>query len=171
MPPARPHRASEASALLAAVLGVLMLGAPDVRAQDAVRAAAAREKSPAAARIIGVFPGAGHIYAGETGRGLAYMGGTLGILVIGATAMVAECYAELLGAGERCDSSNTDDIAAVAVLGLWGWSIYDAGRAAHRTNAKRRQGRVSLIVVPARSTPAAAHGASRLKVGLSLATP
>jgi hypothetical protein len=163
-------RGVERHAMVAA-LAFLVLGASSLGAQDTMRVATAGEKSPAAARLIGIFPGAGHLYAGETGRGFAYMGGTLAIFLIGATMMVAECYAEVLGAGERCESSNTDDIATAAVLGLWGWSIYDAGRAAHRTKAKRRRERVALIVVPARPTPGAPRGGSRLRVGLSLATP
>src|SRR5688500_7224677 len=41
-------------------------------------------KSPTTARLIGIIPGAGHMYAGEVGRGFLYLGGTLGILLAGA---------------------------------------------------------------------------------------
>lgn len=36
-------------------------------------------------------------------------------------------------------------VALVGGLGTWGWSVYDAGRAAERTNARRRL-RVSVFV-------------------------
>jgi hypothetical protein len=118
------------------------------------------------ARVIGIVPGAGHIYAGETMRGLGYLGATVGIIVIGGTLMAAECVGSL---GESCEDSSTEDVATVAALGVWAWSIYDAGRAAHRTNAKRRL-RVSLIVAPVRSTLARGADGRALKLGLSLAT-
>ena len=147
----------------------LMLGATPVAAQDTARAEVAGAKSPMAARVIGIVPGAGHIYAGETGRGFAYMGGTLGLMMLGTSAILAECIAEVVDMGERCDSSNTADIFAGAVLGLWGWSIYDAGRAAHRTNAKRRSMRVSMGLVPAPgSHPALRRHRTRTFVALSL---
>jgi hypothetical protein len=151
-----------------AVVAILTLGAPKLAAQDTARVAAVGNKSPTAARVIGIFPGAGHIYAGETGRGFAYMGGILALFVVGVTAMAAECYGELLGAGERCDSSNTDDVAAAAILALWGWSIYDAGRAAHRTNAKRQRMRLSLLVAPVTSLRAAQGSVHGVKLGVSL---
>ena len=114
-------------------------------AQDTLRTTAG-VKSPAAARMIGIVPGAGHIYAGETKRGLTYLGGTIGVFLLGATLWATECVGSL---GEQCEESDavSDDIAVIATLGLWGWSIYDAGRAAHRTNAKRHV-KVSLIFTP-----------------------
>lgn len=151
------------------VVAFLVLGAPSLAAQDSAHVATAADKSPAAARVIGILPGAGHIYAGETGRGLAYMGGTVGVFLIGAAAMLAECYDDLLGTEQDCESSSTGDIAAAATLALWGWSIYDAGRAAHRTNAKRRLTRASLIVAPSRSGSPARRVSRGVSLGLSLA--
>lgn len=152
------------------LLAASTLGAPRLDAQDSARVAATGDKSPMAARVIGIIPGAGHMYAGETGRGLAYMGGTVGIFLIGATAMLADCYDDLLGTEDNCESSNTGDFAAAAVLAFWGWSIYDAGRAAHRTNAKRRQMRVSLILAPRMPTSSATRGGRGVTVGLSVPT-
>jgi TM2 domain-containing membrane protein YozV len=145
---------------------VLTLAATTLTAQDTARVAATGEKSPMTARVIGIVPGAGHIYAGETMRGLGYLAATAGIIVIGGTLLAAECVGSL---GESCENSNTDDVATVAALGVWAWSIYDAGRAAHRTNARRRL-RTSLIVAPVTLT--STRGADRrvLKLGLSLAT-
>ncbi len=151
------------------VVAFLVLGAPSLAAQDSAHVATGGDKSPAAARVIGILPGAGHIYAGETGRGLAYMGGTVGVFLIGAAAMLADCYDDVLGTESDCESSSTGDIAVAATLALWGWSIYDAGRAAHRTNAKRRQMRVAIIVAPTGSGSPPRGGSRGVRLGLSLA--
>ena len=149
--------------LVALVLGTVTLPAQDtLRVRDTLRADAPGMKSPGAARVIGILPGAGHIYAGETGRGFAFMGGVLGAFVIGSTVLLAECYSSVLG-GDDCASSGTENVIAAAILGLWGWSIYDAGRAAHRTNARRRMG-VSLLVAPARQSYAGARAARGVKL-------
>jgi hypothetical protein len=151
-----------------AVLTLLTLAAPSVAAQDSARVATPGDKSPTTARVVAIVPGAGHMYAGETGRGLAYMGGMLAVLALGTVAMAGECYGDLLGGQQTCQSSNTGDVAVAAVFALWGWSIYDAGRAAHRTNAKRRPLRVSLIVAPASWTSGRPRDRYGVKVGLSL---
>jgi hypothetical protein len=145
----------------------LVLGATALDAQDTVRATVAKDKSPTTARVIGIVPGAGHMYAGETTRGFAYMGGTLGVLALGTMMLAAECFSSL-GVEENCHSSGTETVVTAAVLGLWGWSIYDAGRAAHRTNARRRL-RVSLIVAPVRSIQARARDSRAVTLGLSVA--
>lgn len=146
------------------VLALLLLRAPALAAQSAQPAIS--EKSPTTARVIGIVPGAGHMYAGEPGRGLVYMGGTLGILVIGGLATAADCLNDA-AFQNQCNSDRTADLFTVAALGLWGWSIYDAGRAADRTNAHRRLQQTSLIVTPRRWT--SARGSARaMSVGMSL---
>lgn len=148
-------------------LGWITLGAFTLNAQDSTRAPLGpADKNPVVARVIGIVPGAGHMYAGETRRGLAYMGGTVGVFLLGTTLFVTECVVSF---GARCEEESiTDDVTVLATLGVWAWSIYDAGRAAHRTNARRRS-RVSLMLTPARSI--SPHGASGrgLEIGLSLA--
>ena len=145
----------------------LALGAGTAPAQEPA-APIAGAKSPTAARVIGIIPGAGHMYAGETGRGFAYMGGVVGAFALMSLALVAECYDDLLGAEDNCGNSTTEDVATAVVLGVWGWTIYDAGRAAHRTNEKRRF-RMSLLAAPARVAVGSARRESRgLKLGLSL---
>jgi hypothetical protein len=140
----------------------MLLRAPASTAQDTLRTTAG-VKSPVAARVIGIVPGAGHIYAGETKRGLTYLGATIGVFLLGATLWASECIGSL---GEQCEESGavSDDIAVVATLGVWGWSIYDAGRAAHRTNAKRKL-KVSLSATPTSGN----HGRS-VRIGLTLST-
>lgn len=149
-----------------APIAALLLAATTLPAQDTARAVTAGDKSPMAARVIGILPGAGHIYAGETTRGFAFMGGMLGVGVLGTLMFIGECIGAI---GETCGSKSTENLVTAAIFGVWGWSIYDAGLAAHRTNARRRY-RVSLIIGPVRSTAAHAPRGRTLKLGLAVAT-
>jgi hypothetical protein len=145
----------------------LVLSATNLGAQ--ITATATERKSPTTARLIGVVPGAGHVYAGETRRGLAYLGGTAGLLVLGGVVLAAGCMAEGLAnaSDPDCPSPVVENVFVGAVLGLWGWSIYDAGRAAHRTNARRGL-RASLIVAPTRSPASNRRDRSAVRLGLSV---
>jgi len=117
-------------------------------------------KSPTTARIIGIIPGAGHMYAGETGRGWAYLGGIAGLALLGTAVVAADCVADVYTGEETCGSSTGENVLVAAFVGLWGWSIYDAGRAAHRQNEKHGL-RTSLIIAP--------RGGQGVRVGLSFA--
>jgi hypothetical protein len=101
----------------------------------------AGRKSPTLARVIGVLPGAGHMYAGEPGKGFAYLGGIAGVLVLSTMLFVTDCLADAVAGGansaDPCPATLLENATAAATLGIWGWSIYDAGRAANRTNAPR----------------------------------
>jgi len=109
-------------------------------------------KSPAAARLIGLLsPGLGHIYAGEVEHGLFYLAATPSLVVVGAFASGAACLAKSWLSD--CDHEILK-VSLVAAGALWAWSIFDAGRAAQRTTAKR-SGRTSLILEPARDNPTA----------------
>jgi hypothetical protein len=157
--------------ILALFAAAMPLGAQ--AGTDASTTAGARSaggaRSPMAARVIGIVPGAGHMYAGETGRGLAYLGGIAGLVVIDAAALVAQCVAgDGMYSDDGCGSSNVDDVFTAAIIGLWGWSIYDAGRAAQRTNAKHGL-RTSLVIAPTRPSGTGQRDVGRgLKIGLRL---
>ena len=110
------------------------------------RATSSRAKSPTAARLIGIIPGAGHVYAGEPKRGLMFFGGTVAVLAIGSLVLATDCLDDAGSSGD-CTETYVDVAVAAATLGVWGWSIYDAGMAAKRTNASRSI-RVSSVVVP-----------------------
>lgn len=148
------------------VLALFLFGATTVAAQPVAVRGQPHEKSPTVARVIGIVPGAGHMYAGETGRGLLYMGGTAGLFVVGAAAMLGECMASV-GPQEDCGNT-TGNVVTAAILGLWGWSIYDAGRAAHRTNARLRVSHVSLALVPG-DAGVSGRRSARATLGVSLA--
>ena len=119
-------------------------------------------KSPGLARLIGIIPGAGHMYAGEVGPGFLYLGGTLSLLLAGALSGASECLVEVFSFETECGQTAPETVTLIAAGGLWVWSIVDAGRAARRTNAKRA--RASLILEPARLPDA--HGADRTAVRL-----
>jgi hypothetical protein len=123
-------------------------------------------KSPSAARVIGIIPGAGHMYAGEVGRGFLYLGGTLGLVFVAGLAHFSECFMSDEPGG--CEST-AGTVSLVAAGGLWVWSIVDAGRAARRTNAKRAAS-ASLILEPARTPVARGDDHTGVRLGLRITT-
>src|SRR5688572_32561849 len=72
-----------------------------------------KPKSAIVARTLGIIPGAGHMYAGETGRGFAYLGGMVAILGIGTLGILGDCVDDATGGGSGSDGecSSTDVIA------------------------------------------------------------
>ncbi len=144
-----------------ALIAGLSASATPLAAQD-LTCIETGDKNPTTARVVGVVPGAGHIYACEVLRGLGYFVGTLGIVGGGAAASALDCL-DLEGDG--CGRSF--EVALVAAAGLWAWSIYDAGRAARRTNAKRRL-RVSPVLTPGWLPARGRERRPALVVGLSL---
>lgn len=139
----------------------LTIAAAELSAQDTTRAAGA--KDPTVARVIGIVPGAGHIYAGEKVRGVTYFGTTMGIFLLAGLMFASDC----IGA-EDCGKSSTPALAMLAGFGYWGWTIYDAGRAAHRANARGRPWRLSVIAAPAGAVLAGVNETRRVKLGLSV---
>jgi len=147
------------------VLSVALCHAPRLEAQQHFPPRTP-EKSATAARILGIVPGVGHMYAGEPGHGFAYMGGVALIGTVALGEAIASCLDDTQSSG-GCGSNRASDVLTVAMFGLWGWSIYDAGSAAHRTNAKRLQ-RMSLVIAPG-STAVRETGSSRTaRLGLRL---
>jgi hypothetical protein len=127
---------------------------------------AAGLKNPGIARLIGIVPGAGHMYAGEVGRGFLYLGGTLGILTVGSALWMNECF--MTDQPGPCGET-TGAVTLIATGGLWLWSIVDAGRAARRTNAKRI-GSTSLILEPTRIPVTAGDDRTAVRLGLRITT-
>jgi hypothetical protein len=131
-------------------------------------------KSPTTARLVGILPGAGHMYAGEVGRGFLYLGGTLGILLAGALVGVTDCLEEGISSvfapdQPDCGVPPAVTVSLIAAGGLWVWSIVDAGRAARRTNAKRAAS-VSLVLEPTRIPVALGDDRTAVRLGLRIST-
>ena len=166
----RTTRASgvHAALLLAAV--VLSVGvAPPVAAQ--VRpsppiAATASLKDPRLARALAILPGAGHLYAGERGRAGAVFGTVVGILVLGGTISddAVECPGEEYS-DEYCTSPTLDVLTYTAALGVLGWSMWDAGRAAQRTNARRLRRAGVVLQLPSTRTAGTYRVGLRVPLG------
>lgn len=138
----------------------------------------ALKKSPATARIMGIIPGAGHVYAGESRRGLAVGSGVVALPLTPAIVVGSVCitlYAFDADGGTLC-SIPLEPLLALgigAAAGLYGWSIYDAGRAAQRTNARRGLRLTPPVIVPRRLPSPSGRGSSTLEIqfGLSASFP
>lgn len=155
---------------IAAGLALLAASAP-ANAQAPTPAAAPQQsvsvKDPTTARLLGIVPGAGHMYAGEIGPGLLYMGGTAVVGVMGFWVVFADCFNFV---NDPCDHPWLPYAWVGTTLGVWGWSIYDAGHAAQRTNARRGL-HVATFVTPAMMTSADARRVPAVRLGLTITTP
>lgn len=104
-------------------------------------------KSGTTATILALLlPGAGHIYAGEPGRGLLLMG--TGALAWGYAFSDGQCkrpYTDV----RTCELEKNDRLAGISLaagLGIYAFSAWDAHRAVKRTNARRKRAVGSLNV-------------------------
>jgi hypothetical protein len=127
-------------------LGFLtMLLAVQLRAQTVT----APQKDAGVATLLSVvIPGAGQLYAEETGRGLAFMFGTVAFVTLGyeiGKSPIAPIYMGPYTIPGDPGHVNAGPVIAGAAVGaaLWIWSALDAGPAARRTNAKNA--RVSVV--------------------------
>lgn len=127
------------------------------------------KKSPTAARVIGIFPGAGHVYAGESGRGLKYLGGVLMLPVVPVFLVGTTCYLTHLTCSVRVETLL--QISIGAAVGLYGWSIFDAGRAAHRANARQGLRMTPPIIIPRRFPSTSGSTKIEVQVGFSATFP
>lgn len=106
-------------------------------------------KSPGTATLISVLiTGGGHMYAGETGKGLGLLLGSAGAIGIGAALSTSEtsCY------GYVCTTETNLGplyIGSALAFGLWIYGVADAGEAARRSNvANGITDRFNLSVQP-----------------------
>ena len=99
-------------------------------AADSARSSDRSPKNGTVATLLAVvIPGSGHLYAGETGKGLALFAGTVAAAGIGYSYSRTKCPSS----SDNCDV--TPMVAADAVaLGLWVYGVFDAHNATRRTN-------------------------------------
>ena len=135
-------------------------------------------KDPKIATTWGyLLPGAGHIYAGESGKGWLLMTGSVGALGVGLGMTLAsgeedDIPDEFDPFGNPQTLSTAEDIQdwTPAYVGLgvfslgWIYSVLDAGKAAERTNRKRG---LSWLK-PVRVVPYVAGKADRREYGVRL---
>jgi hypothetical protein len=105
-------------------------GTAPVANGSALSSAESPRKSGTTATLLAVvIPGSGHLYAGETGKGLALFAGTVAAAGIGYSYSKSKCPSS----NDNCDV--TPMVAADAVaLGLWVYGVLDAHNATRRTN-------------------------------------
>lgn len=151
-------------------IGLVLLHAPLAVAQTTAAhpvAAPTHAKSATTARLLGIVPGVGHMYAGEPWHGVLYLGGVAALTTLAAGIAVTQCLDDALATGNCGSGSNTaSNAVAIGALGLWGWSIYDAGRAARRTNARSIAKQTSLIVAPGKSVGRGESVGRTLRLGI-----
>ena len=144
---------------------ILMLSSGQVFAQKKT----AGYKDPKTATSWGyLLPGAGHMYAGEGGKGLLLMVGSVGALAAG-TIMTLNSGDEDAEVGYDYDFSvgETDWTPSYIGMGVyavgWIYSVVDAGKAAERTNRKH-----GLSRLPVRLEPYVATSVARRVCGVRL---
>ena len=162
MVPTRSLLKLAAAGGLAAMLSTPSLLAAQAGLSPAPRPGSATQvglKDPATARVLGIIPGLGHLYAGEPKRGALVAGTFVGAILVGVAAAVGDCLANYTE--PECDSSPIVDVLVpAAMIGTIGFSIWDAGRAAKRTNFRRR--------MPGRLTIGGSGDGRRVRVGMTI---
>lgn len=135
----------------------------------------AHRKYPALAVALGIVPGAGHLYAGDVRRGLTVVGAIAVVAMSSAFIAAGDCGANdsTNASAESCENDNVLAAGGLLILGIWGWSIIDAGMAATRTNRRMAAeqkvallSRVPLTFSVSRRPTANAEDARALNVGL-----
>ena len=125
-----------------------------------------RKSGTTATMLALLLPGTGHIYAGETGRGLLFMG----------AAGLAFAYGFSDGQCKRpytdvrtCELDKNETLAGISLataLGIYAFSAWDAHRAVRRTNARRGVAIGPLTLSPELGLRQIARPVAYLKVRL-----
>jgi hypothetical protein len=99
-----------------------------------------------------LIPGGGHLYAGESGKGLGLLGVGVGGVVLGSA--LVSCS----GAFE-CATANFNPLyVGLAVsVGAWIYGIADSGKAVARANERNGYTAASFQIKPIRPTTGATH--------------
>ncbi len=123
-------------------------------------------KDPGTSTLVSLaVPGGGHLYSGETSKGLMLLGGGLGGLILG-TAMTGSSIEYSCDFDSCEDGTNWAPMAVgyLAFFGTWIYGIMDADDSAHRMNARRGLTRVMDGDV----SPLVSSSGTGTRVGISL---
>lgn len=111
-------------------------------------------KDPGTSSLFAVLiTGGGHFYSGESGKGLALLGGSIGSLVLGIS--LSE-EASLTCWNYNCtveENLTPLYLGAAVAAGLWIYGIADAGNAARRSNERNGIANLKMGVKPNLSDP------------------
>lgn len=112
-------------------------------AQDVPDDRTSRFRDPLAASYWSIIPGGGHLYSGEYEKGVALLGGSIGLLAGGHYASREQCTlfdsidpsTNMLTVIRACERHRGwFALSIVAASGLWLAGIFDAPDSAHRAN-------------------------------------
>ncbi len=165
------------------LIAAALCSAAPAAAQDSTAAppAAAKQattiphKSATAATLIALIaPGAGHIYAGESGRGLALLGVGLGSVAVGTAVLISSATKD----AQQCtwDNCSLDRTArnwgwfyagAVVYTATYIYGIADAGSSANRMNARNAR-KAQLTLGSTTFQPAVAPTPQGLALGMRI---
>jgi hypothetical protein len=129
-------------ALCMTFAALLMYGST-VGAQDIPDDRTSHFRDPRAASYWSILPGGGHLYSGEYEKGLALLGGSIGLVTAGHYASREHCTSltstdpvtDSLRVTSACQRHRGWFAASiVAASGLWLAGIFDAPDSAHRAN-------------------------------------
>ena len=121
---------------------LLMFGST-VGAQDIPDDRVSHFRDPRAASYWSILPGGGHLYSGEYEKGLALLGGSIGLVAAGHYASREQCTSltsvdpvtDSLSVLRACQRHRGWlGLSIVAASGLWLAGIFDAPDSAHRAN-------------------------------------
>ena len=140
------------------------LSAQDIPAGTPSADTQAPTRSPATARFLGtLFPGGGHIYAGEYAKGVGYFYGTASCIGGGALALAASELSPEKGPAWPMQASG---VLLIGVgVAVWARGALDAPRAAARVNVKHSQATAPLSLV----FRTGGNAAPRTNLGLAVA--
>jgi hypothetical protein len=145
-------RTYRASGLLLALLFTLFVAPTYAAAQETPAVQQGQQSGPSykdpgtATRIAGLITGGGHVYAGETKKGLLLLGGSLGSVISGYMLTLAACSTDHLDTSCSLASLAPYVLGVLGAAGFWAYGVVDAPEAAKRANA--RNGYAALPVEP-----------------------
>jgi hypothetical protein len=134
-------------------------------------------KSATAATVLSVLvPGAGHLYTGETGKGLALLGIGVGGFAFGAYMWQRNVVDDLVECPTfDCAVTSTSNNSAwayagmLAYLGTWVYGVADAGSSAHRMNERNARSK-QLVLFGTAVEPVAGPTQEGFALGLRVST-
>ena len=102
--------------------------------------------NPTTAGVLAIIPGAGHCYAGEPWRGLAFVGGMVGSFGVAVAGFALLPWDE--SGRSEVPGYVIGAIGWCGVAAFYIWSIIDAGHVAKIKNMKLRGNNISLKMEP-----------------------
>src|SRR5512142_140965 len=125
---------------------------PAARSSAAAPSAIVHQKSATTATVLAVLaPGVGHMYTGETGKGVALFGIGVGSMIFGSymwqrgvTHDIVNCESLDCAAEGTVKQAGWAYAGTAIYLATWVYGLADAGSSAHRVNERAARRTVSF---------------------------